>query len=457
MLCPHCGKENPASARFCAFCGKAPVVPPVRTAQVAPRARGARFPLPMAVAALVLVIAGSTLAFVSVRRARSHALTSTGGPAVAGDAGLVATGPGQGLGAPSVPPPPPGSGSGQAVTAGQAAGNTPGEQVNSGTPPGQTAPGASVAAGTPGAGAAANAPAGSVTAGTPGANVPGSAVTAGQPGSAGTGPAVTASQPGSTGTGPAVPAGRPGNITAGPPVTAGPPGNAPTGPPGTAGRPGAPQTGPALPQMPRTAPPAGPALPTMPTQAPPPGPALPRQPVAPTPQPQPSRRPYALPTPPPQPVDPYGNLVAEYLRRLAIIEAYDNELDAQIASLGGSMLQSAFGLQGLMEDQSGFSRDYRNIMGGFSRIAGAKARIGNQFLASCGPIAQRCPPVQQLHMSVTRYFQGWTQASPLLAAGMSRFDLGLITRAEQGLNYAKRNGDDANRWVGRLKAHYNIP
>lgn len=145
------------------------------------------------------------------------------------------------------------------------------------------------------------------------------------------------------------------------------------------------------------------------------------------------------------------NLIAEYLRRLKIIQIEDNQIDQQIMALGGNMLGAAYGLHELVPDEERFTPQYQGIMRGFNSIAQAKAGLRDKFQRTCGPIARICPPVQLLHATVDQYFLGWIQAGARLEGAMRSLNLGLVAQAEGQLREAKSKGAAADGMVEVLK------
>ncbi|MBI3946915.1 MAG: zinc-ribbon domain-containing protein [Armatimonadetes bacterium] len=387
MRCPRCGKENPPGARFCAYCGG----PSDATGGSAP-ARG-RVPW-LAIAALVLILlaVGGTAGFL-VTRSRSDSggfagLFGQPGPR-AGDASAVRPG------VPESLPPSPDEIRSPPTDA-------PRRWPWSRRPPGNAPSDRPLIGGQPG-------------------NVPqGEAVTPGTPGTSPGGPPLIAGQPGNVPGGQGVIAGSAGTALGGRPLIAGPPGNMmgglrlPSAPPGN--------------MM------GGPRLPS----------ALP------------GNKPEGRPLSPQPPAPPARDtridaMVAEYLRRLQVIEAEDGQIDQQIMTLGGSMLGAAYGLDELVGDQDRFTPQYRGIMSGFNNIAQAKMRLRAKFQQGCGPIARVCPPVQLLHRTVDQYFIGWIQAGGKLEGAMSSFNLGLVAQAEGELRAAKSTGAAADGMVVVLK------
>jgi hypothetical protein len=173
------------------------------------------------------------------------------------------------------------------------------------------------------------------------------------------------------------------------------------------------------------------------------------QPPTPTPQ-----RPRAAAPRGPDPRE--QNLVAEYLRRLAIIQAQDNQLNQQVGNLAGGWMGDA-NMLGTLEDPAQFLRSYGNIAQGFGRVAQAKQSLGNQFLNSCGPVARVCPPVQNLHNWYIRYFQEWVQATQTLYNALRNGNLGMAMQVQGMLTRADNTERQCQQEEDRVRNKYDLP
>lgn len=471
MICTQCGKQNPEDARFCAYCGG---IPAARSLSPPPAPRASRLPFVAAVVAVLIVglltvaaamrwgVARSTLTGRSPERSTQAAAVRPG--EVPGAPGTLPPLPGswdpghQAAGArgvhgasPGAPMPGVIAGHPRAMpgnTPGHVSANTPAGGITTGIPgpapgqgvasaqsPGSMHPaqgGAAVTAGTPGS----LPPAAGITAGAPSNAPAGRSVAAGAPGNQPSAPAITAHPPSSAPSAPPVTSGRSGEVTPAPPLQAGQPGNVPAARPITGKEP---EETPKSPSVTSSTPgqvPTGPSV-------------------------QGNRPPTATP-PRPRPATPRGpdprerNLVAEYLRRLQVIQTRDNQLNQQIGNLAGGWMGNAQSLQGL-QDPMQFLLSYGHIAQGFGQVATAKQNLGNQFLNSCGPIARACPPVQNLHNWYIRYFQEWVQATQMLHGALRNRNLGLVMQVQGQITRAENTERQCQREEDRLRDRYDLP
>ncbi|HPO71444.1 MAG TPA: zinc-ribbon domain-containing protein [Armatimonadota bacterium] len=467
MICTQCGKENPEDARFCAYCGG---IPAARSVPPSPAPRASR--LPIIAAAVAVVLAGALAVAAAILWRVPRSLLTGRSPERSTQAAAVR--PGDVPGAPGSLPPLPGSWDRGNPPAGarDVQGASPGAPM-----PGVTASHPSASPGPPPGQVAANAPAGGITTGVPrsapgtavtGAQVPGSqgpggaAVTAGTPGSLPPGASVTAGTPGNVPSGRSVAAGTPGNQPSAPAVTAHPPSSAPSAPPVTGGRSGEVPPAPSLHAGQPGNLPAGRSVTGREPGETPKSPSVTSSnggqvPTGPSVQ---GNRPPA--STPPRATAPRGpdprerNLVAEYLRRLELIQARDNQLNQQIGDLGGGWLGDAYTLGGL-QDPAEFILRYARITQGMGQVAAAKQNLGNQFLNSCGPIARACPPVQNLHNWYIRYFQEWVQATQTLYGALRTRNLGLAMQVESQLSRVRNTKHQCDHEEDRVRDRYDIP
>ncbi|NLC56198.1 MAG: zinc ribbon domain-containing protein [Armatimonadetes bacterium] len=395
MICRHCGKESPPSARFCAYCGSMPdaaAAPPPPRPPRSPRRR-----LQLLVALALLLAFGGLLAARQLRfGARLHTEEATSPLA-----GMVTPGRVSGP-SPTLPP--------SGIYHAEGTEGAAGPRVDAASP--------------------AAAPAPRVTEALPG-NLPAeSPVTAAPPGDAAAGGPVTATPPGAFPEGNRVTAADAGNLGAGAPVTETPPAGHPEAAPVTAAPPAAPSDPPVTTTPPGNAVAAAPVTET-PAAAPPPPPARPSRP-------------------------PETDLVREYLRRLAVIQTRDNQLNEAIGQVaGGSLFPWAQGLDAMGDGD--FFGQYARILQSYSRIAAAKESLANDFVRSCEPIARVCAPVQTLHRWYVRYFEEWIRVTRTLEAALRQQDLGLALQLQGLVQRAQNTERQAQREEDRLRDRYDLP